>query len=195
MKQHSLNEQKITEILQNYCKTTQGCVWTVQKGRGKKDGCRSGIAQTNCQVLIFPPQLMHRKNFCILSHGGPHASSLAPTHSFPPGPTSQQPPPKPSSCCYIGLVLLPPSISLNYSFPSLFPLCALEFTFPCHITLQIPFFAGICLPHLQRCSLLANYLAQQQVLPCQLCPKHLLVAAGWPTTATCLIICRLKLSL
>lgn len=100
MKQHSLNEQEITETLQNYCKTMQGCVWTVQKGRGKRMDAGLGLHRptakysfsllSSCIGKIFvycltvaptlPP--WHRLTRSLLA---PHLSSLL--QSPPPAAT------------------------------------------------------------------------------------------------------------
>lgn len=96
MKSHNWNEQKITETLQIPAKECKDALGLIGRG-GKQDGCRSGIAQNNCQGLTRPAQLLHRQYFCVLSPGGPHASPSAPTLPLPPSPTSLQPPPKPSS--------------------------------------------------------------------------------------------------
>lgn len=149
------NNGCLTELLQNNARARWGC----KKGRGKWDERRSGTAQIKCQVLVHPPQLSHRRYFCVQSHGGPRTSSSAGTHPFPLGPTSPQPPPKPStlpatldsSCSHHPVITASPAPSLPAGSHPPLPLCI------CH--------ARICLPHPQLCSLQVNYPQDSGLCP------------------------------
>lgn len=192
MKHHGLKEEKITDALRNYCKTMRGHVGAVRKeGENGMDvglGLHRSSAKHSFTLLssrtgdIFVYSLMVAPHL-LLGRDSPVPSW---PHISPDCPKALHPP------RYIGLVLLPPS--RNYSFPSPFPPCALEFTLPCCFASVTPAFASP-IRSSARSRLITPRTAGSALPALMPCPGHPLLAAACPITTTSLVVGILKKSL